>query len=95
VHWRKWDTGDNGGERQLPEALTHRLEKVAQEEGTTLEGLVRRRVSEHLERREGGSGQWTRNRTALREDVRLPLISKEETGVILPISGADPDEPRL
>ena len=77
---------------QLPEALTHRLEKLAQEEGTTLEGLVRRLVSKHLERREGGSGQRTRNRAVPRKDVRLPLISKEETGVILPISGADLDE---
>jgi hypothetical protein len=73
---------------QLPEALAHRLERLAEEEGTSLDGLLRRLVSEHVERRGPVSG----HRSVPRKDVRFPLISKEETGVIQPVTGADIDE---
>lgn len=73
---------------QLPEALAHRLERIAEEEGTDLNGLIRRLVSEHAERRGAMSG----HRIAPRREVSFPLISKEETGVIYPVTGADLDD---
>ena len=72
---------------QLPQALAHRLEKLAEEEGTSLDGLIRRMVSEHVERRAASA-----HRSAVRKNVRFPLIPKEETGVIEPVTGADIDE---
>jgi hypothetical protein len=72
----------------LPELLVHRLERLAQEEGTSLDRLIQRLVSEHLERRKGAAAL----RSEPRKSVRLPLISKEETGVIMPVTGADLDE---
>jgi len=72
---------------QLPQALAHRLEELAEEEGTSLDGLIRRMVSEHVERR-----GMSAHRSAVRKDVRFPLIPKEETGVIEPVTGADIDE---
>jgi hypothetical protein len=73
---------------QLPEVLAHRLEMLAQEEGTSVDGLVRRMVSEHLERRKAPAPRVC----APRGEVRFPLIPKEDTGVISPVSGADIDE---
>ena len=73
---------------QLPEALAHRLERLAEEEGTSLGGLLRRLVSEYVERRGAVSG----HRSAPRKDIHFPLIPKEETGVIRPVTGADLDE---
>lgn len=73
---------------QLPEALAHQLEKLAEEEGTSIDGLIRRLVSEHLERR----GSRPAHRTAPRKDALFPPIPKEETGVIRPVTGTDLDE---
>ncbi len=69
---------------QLPESLAQRLEKLAEEEGTSLDGLIRLLLSEHSAR--------TRQKAALREEIRLPLIRIEETGVILPVTGGGLDE---
>ena len=69
---------------QLPEALAHRLESLAREEGTSVDGLILRLVAEHLERRPSLS--------AGRKEVHFPLISAHETGVIYPLSGAELDE---
>ena len=77
---------------QLPEVLAHRLETLAREEGTSVDGLIRRLVSEHLERRKRLSGPSAGDRSTPRKDVRFPLIPKEETGVIVPVTGADLDE---
>jgi hypothetical protein len=77
---------------QLPEALAHRLQKLALEEGTSLDGLIRRLVTEHLERPKTASGHQGSERSAPRKEVRFPLIPKEETGVIFPFTGADLDE---
>ena len=73
---------------QLPEALAQRLEKLAEEEGTSLDGLIRLLVAEHAERRKGVSG----HRSGVRKEVRFPLIPIEETGVILPVTGAALEE---
>ena len=73
---------------QLPEALAHRLERIAAEEGTNLSGLIRRLVSERAER----PGAASRHRTGPRGNVSFPLIPKEETGVIHPVTGSDLDE---
>ena len=73
---------------QLPEPLLRRLEKLADEEGTSLDGLLRRLISEHGERYRSSSGQ----RVARRQDVNFPLIPKEKTGLIMPVTGADLDE---
>ncbi len=75
---------------QLPEALAQRLESLAQEEGTSVDGLIRRLVAEHLERGHLRSAHEVR--TVSRKEVRFPLISEQETGVIFPLSGADLDE---
>ena len=72
----------------LPQALAHRLESLAEEEGTSVDGLLRRLVSEHVERRGVVSG----HRSVPRRDVQFPLIPLEETGVIQPVTGADIDE---
>ena len=75
------------------EALAHRLERLAEEEGTSLDGLLRRLLSEHVERRGAVSGRGTvsGHRLAPRRDVCFPLIPKEETRVIRPVTGADID----
>jgi len=73
---------------QVPEALAHRLERLAEQEGTSLDGLLRRLISEHVERRGAVPG----HRPSPRKDVQFPLIPKEETGVIRPVTGADLDE---
>jgi hypothetical protein len=73
---------------QLTEALADRLVRLAMEEGTTLDGLVQRLVSEHLERRKSLPGR----RSVPPKDVRFPLIPGEETGTISPITGADLDD---
>lgn len=72
----------------LPEVLAHRLERLAEEEGTSLDGLIRRLVAEHLERCKAVATHGSASRT----NVRFPLISKEETGVISPVTGAELDE---
>ena len=72
----------------LPELLVHRLERLAQEEGISLDRLIQRLVSEHLERPKGSFA----HRSGPRKSVRLPLISREETGVMMPVTGADLDE---
>ena len=72
---------------QLPEALAHRLEALAREEGTSLNSLLGLLVSEHVERR-----RLPVRSTSARKDVRFPLIPKEVTGVIGPFTGADIDE---
>jgi hypothetical protein len=51
-------------------------------------GFVRILVSEHLERRQSSLGRSV----SPRKDVQFPLIPKEETGVITPITGLDLDE---
>jgi hypothetical protein len=73
---------------QLPKALAHRLERLAQEEGTTVDGLLGQLVSEYIERHRGRHG----DRAAMRREVHFPLISAEETGVIHPVTGANIDE---
>jgi hypothetical protein len=73
---------------QLPGALAHRLEELAEEEGTSLDALLRLLVSEHLERRQ----RTARHRLAARREVHFPLISKDETGVIQPVTGMEIDE---
>jgi hypothetical protein len=71
----------------LPEVLVVRLEKLAEEEGTSLGGLIRRLVSEHLEHRKP-----TGNHSESRKTIDLPLIPKSQTGVIMPVAGKDLDE---
>lgn len=73
---------------QLPEALAHRLQSLAAEEQTSLDGLLRRLVSEHVERR----GVQPSNRSMPRRDVSFPLVSEDHTGVIHPVTGPDLDE---
>jgi hypothetical protein len=73
---------------QLPEALAHRIEKLAEQEGTGMVGLLGRLVSEHVERR----GTVSVQRLMPRKDVQFPLIPKAETGVIRPITGSYMDE---
>lgn len=50
--------------------------------------LIQRLVAEHLERRNVLSAHGS----VLRKEVRFPLIAKEETGVISPVTGMDIDE---
>ena len=78
---------------QISEALSHRLERLAEEEGTSVDVLLRRLAAEHSERR----GAISRHRPKPRKDVPFSLLSKEllskeETGVILPVAGGDIDE---
>jgi hypothetical protein len=73
---------------QLPQSLLRRLEKLADAEGTSLNGILRRLISEHGERHRSSPSR----RTARREDVSFPLIPKEKTGPIMPVTGADLDE---
>ena len=69
---------------QLPENLAGRLEDLAKEENVSIDILVGRLVSEHLERRK---------RIALeKKAVRFPLLSREEVAVIAPQTGAEIDE---
>ena len=68
----------------LPEDLAGRLEDLAKEEGISLDTLVGRLVSEHLERRKRPSAE--------RKTVQLPRLSRDEVGVILPLTGAEIDE---
>jgi hypothetical protein len=60
------------------------LEILAIEQGTTPNGLIRRLVTEHLDRY--GRTSETRH------DVHLPLIPVGETGSIQPLTGSDLDE---
>jgi len=69
---------------QLPEGLARSLEKLAGEEGTSVDSLIRRLVSEHLERR--------RPLSAGRREINLPLIPRGETGVVSPVTGSILDE---
>jgi hypothetical protein len=55
---------------QLPEVLAHRLKRLAEEEGANLDGLIRRLVTEHLERRKAVAAHGS----VPRKDVRFPLI---------------------
>ena len=73
---------------QISEALSHRLDRLAEEEGTSVDVLLRRLAAEHSERR----GAISRHRPKPRKDVPFSLLSKEETGVILPVAGGDIDE---
>ena len=68
---------------QLPERLARRLKKLADEEGTSVDSLIRRLVSERLDlpQRSGSN----------RKEIALPLIPKDKTGVILPLTGKDLD----
>jgi hypothetical protein len=50
--------------------------------------LLPRLIPEHGERRRTSTGQ----RVARREDVNFRLIPKEETGLIMPVTGADLDQ---
>ena len=68
---------------QLPDALAHRLERLAKEQGTSVDALIRRLVSERLELQESAR--------VGRKEVGLPLIPRRETGVIVPVTGADLD----
>ena len=62
------------------------------EEGTSVDGLVLRLVAAHLERRKSHSALRPGHQAAPRKDIRLPLIPREETGMIFPVTGADLDE---
>jgi hypothetical protein len=69
---------------RLPDALAHRLERIAKQEGISIGDLIRRLVSEHLERRHPLS--------VSRNEIQFPLIPKQETGVVYPVTGAGLDE---
>jgi len=69
---------------QLPEALVSRLERLAEQEGASISGLIQRLVADHEQR--------ARPVASRKRDARLPLIDKEKTGVVLPVTGADLDE---
>jgi hypothetical protein len=69
---------------QLPENLAGRLEDLAKEENVSVDILVSRLVSEHLERRQ-------RPQTD-RAPVSFKPLSKEETGEIRSLTGAEIDE---
>ena len=71
----------------MPEALANRLARLAAEEGTSLDGLLMRLVSEHINRR-----QDIRVR---RKEVSFPLITKQETGIVYPVTGAGIDDPQF
>jgi len=77
-----------GATVQLPEVLARRLETLAEEEGMSVDRLIQRLVAEHLERRNALSAHGS----VLRKEVRFPLIAKEETGIVSPVTGADLDE---
>jgi len=77
-----------GATVQLSEVLAHRLEALAEEEGTSVDRLIQRLVAEHLERRDALSAHGS----VLRKKVRFPVIAKEETGIVSPVTGADLDE---
>lgn len=68
----------------LPGALVERLERLADEEGITIDDLIRRLVSEHVARRQPLH--------AKRADTRFPLIARSETGVVAPVTGKALDE---
>jgi hypothetical protein len=69
---------------QLPDALADRLERLARQEGTSLPGLIERLLTEHLEQHKASPPG--------NHETRLPLIPKRQTGVVLPVTGADLDE---
>jgi hypothetical protein len=69
---------------QLPDALVSRLERLAEQEGTSVPGLIQRLVAEHVEHTDPIASR--------KRDAHLPLIPREKTGVILPVTGADLDE---
>ena len=69
---------------QLPDNLAGCLVDLAREENISIDILVGRLVSEHLERR-------TRAKVE-KKDVRFPLLSSEEVPVIVPQTGAEIDE---
>jgi hypothetical protein len=69
---------------QLPDALARRLERLAQQEGTNLPGLIQRLLTEHLEEHQVSPPG---NR-----ETRFPLIPRHQTGVVRPVTGADLDE---
>jgi hypothetical protein len=73
---------------QMPEGLAQRLERLADEEGTSVDDLIRLMLSEHAGRRRCAF----RRPPGVRKEVRFSLISLEETGVIQPVSGADLDD---
>ena len=73
---------------QLPDTLAHRLEELAEAQGTTVGGLIRQLVSEHVERRGMGVGL----RPPRGQSVRFPLISAEKSGMLLPVTGTDLDQ---
>jgi hypothetical protein len=72
---------------KLPEAIASRLEHLAEEEGISIDGLLRLLVSEHLERH----GR-VRPGNRPRRDITLPLIPAEQMGTVSPVSGADLDD---
>ncbi len=74
---------------QLPEALARRLQELALQEGASLDGLIRMLIAEHAEIHHGTPQS---NPLRQRTDIRLPLIPREETGLIQPVSGADLDD---
>lgn len=69
---------------QLPENLAGRLRDLAREENVSVDILVSRLVSEHLERRHLPNTD--------REPVSFKPLSKEETGEIRSLTGAEIDE---
>ena len=69
---------------QLPDALVNRLERLAEQEGISVPGLIQRLVAEHVQQAEPVASR--------KRDARLPLIPRERTGVVLPVTGADLDE---
>jgi hypothetical protein len=68
----------------LPESLVGRLGDLAKEENISVDALVGRLVSEHLNRR--------KHPPAERKTVQFPLLSREEAPVILPLTGTEIDE---
>jgi hypothetical protein len=70
---------------QLPEILAHQLESLAEQEGTSLEGLVRRLVREHIQ-------AHPERAASSRKDLHFPLIPEAQTGPIGPVTGAQLDE---
>jgi hypothetical protein len=69
---------------QLPDALADRLERLAELEGISLPGLIRRVLAEHLEQHPVPS--------PANGETRFPLIPKRQTGVILPVTGTGLDK---
>ncbi len=70
---------------ELPEMAMKELEALAVREGTTPAGLVRRRVTEHLQQNRDFASY-------ARRPVSLPLIPIGETGMIQPVNGSDRNE---